>query len=256
LRRIRKINKKPSFDRYLLTYADLITLLLGLFIILYASSSVSGAKFKEMKNAFDEVFSSGQKLLIEGGDGVLDGTKSVLPDPAFVGLRTGNLSKIQKELSSSFAGLISSGDLNLRMRGNELVLELPEELLFQKGKADLNSKSLIILDSLAYLLEEMPNMMSVDGHTDSDSIRTFQFESNWHLSVERALNVAYSMIGFGLSGHKVVIRGFGDKVPIVRNDTDENKRFNRRVEIVISEIDEKTPISNAFLKESDVIEKN
>ena len=248
------INRKRSIsrdtidkDRYLITYADLITLLLGLFVILYASSSIDEAKYDQLKQAMDEVFKkSGQKVLIEGGDGVLEGKKEGVPDPVFIGLTSGNLNEIENNIRGSLQLLLEKGKLNLEKRGNNLVIDLPEELLFNKAEASIGNEGRIILDTLASLLSDIPNKITVDGHTDSDPIKTNQFKSNWQLSVARAMNVSDKLIKFGLPEPNLSIRGFGSQKPLVKNDNEKNKRLNRRVEITISEIDPTTPSTNAY----------
>jgi chemotaxis protein MotB len=228
-------------DRYLVTYADLITLLLGLFVILYASSQVDQEKFKEISTALTKYFKSQPANPIEGGDGVLPASKRAIPEPMISPREAKSLDAIEKETTQAFSDLISKGLLSLKRTESGLVLTLPEKLLFSPGKAEIQSDGLKTIDSLSNILASLNNSIFVDGHTDATPIRTFQYESNWHLSVARALNVGYRLIKLGVPGENIVIRGFADKRPVADNLTEEGRAKNRRVEITISPIDENSP---------------
>lgn len=228
-------------DRYLVTYADLITLLLGLFVILYASSQVDQEKFKEISSALTKYFKSQPANPIEGGDGVLPASRRAIPEPMIAPREAKSLDAIEKETTESFRDLINKGLLSLKRTESGLVLTLPEKLLFNPGKAEIQTDGLKTIDSLALILSALNNSIFIDGHTDATPIRTFQYESNWHLSVARALNVGYRLIQLGVPGENVVIRGFADKRPIADNLTEEGRAKNRRVEITISPIDENSP---------------
>lgn len=228
-------------DRYLVTYADLITLLLGLFVILYASSQVDQEKFKEISSALTKYFKSQPANPIEGGDGVLEASKRAIPEPMIAPREAKSIDQIEKETSQLLGELISKGLVSLRRSESGLVVVLPEKLLFQPGKADIQADGMKVIDSLATVLSTLNNSIYVDGHTDAIPIRTFQYESNWHLSVARALNVGYRLIKLGVPGENIVIRGFADKRPVADNATEEGRAQNRRVEITISPIDENSP---------------
>lgn len=225
-----------SKDRYLVTYADLITLLLGLFVILYASSQVDKDKFKEFSEALSQYFKSKPAQVLEGGDGVLSGSKQGVPEPILIPTGNKTLSQVNQETQSALSKFIQSGMMSVRQSSGALTLVLPEKLLFQSAKAELQTDAYTALDSIASVLKGTNFAVFVDGHTDSQPIRTFQYESNWHLSVARAMNVGYRLIRNGVQEHNFVIRGFGAQKPITANNTDQGKAQNRRVEITISEI--------------------
>lgn len=250
----KKLTGDENPQRYLITYADLLTLLFGLFVILYAMSSLDTEKYQMMKEALSETFKkSGEKVLIEGGDGVMDGSKNI-PDPIFVGMRSGDLNEIEKNLEGSLEQYLENGKLSLVKGNRSLNLELPEELLFNVGKADIQPEGKTILDTVTILLSMVPNRITVDGHADSDPIKTPEFESNWHLSVKRALNVAYQMVESGLPEYNLSVRGYGSQRPLLSNDTEEGKRKNRRVEISIKEMDPETPSTEGYEKTDTITE--
>lgn len=235
-RKSKKSNEEHvKTDRYLITYADLITLLLGLFVILYAASQVDDEKYKELKNALNSYFSSPDDKPLSGGEGVLDGYKGNIPDPILSRKESKSLDEITRNAEESLKEMIADSTIVLTRSDKELKLTLSENLIFESGKAEVRSEGAPVLDTLSAILQGIEYQITVDGHTDSAPIRTFRYESNWHLSVARATNVAYSIIRKGVAEHNIVIRGFGAQRPISENISDSGRARNRRVEITIAE---------------------
>lgn len=220
----RKHTDHDNADRWLLTYADLITLLLGLFVILYAMSKIDAGKYAEVVSALNGVFGAQQ--------GMLMGDPSILDNPASA-LRS-EKQRIAEEIASSLR--LDEGKLPITITENErgVTVHIMEELLFASGSADLKQASLTTLDTLAAVLRRLPNDLRVEGHTDNVPINTMQFPSNWHLSVARALNVAYYLIQrHGLTQERVSVVGYSEFQPLFPNDNALNRSRNRRVDIVI-----------------------
>ncbi len=232
----KKSSNKIDTNRYFITYADVITLLLGLFVILYASSKVDLEKYKEFSQAIDKYFKTPGEKPLKGGGGVLEGRKDGIPEPIFELGSKKSLDDIFSETSVRLKEYIDKGLVKIKKVKSGVVLTLPEKLLFKSGKATVQQKAMPALDTLASILRGIPFQITVDGHTDSDPIRTFVYESNWHLSVARATNVAYSLIERGAPEHNMVIRGFGSQRPIDENKTKEGKAKNRRVEISVTSL--------------------
>lgn len=222
-------------DRYLITYADLITLLLGLFVILYAASQVDRTKFSALSAALSQYFNPKTGKILEKGEGELSGGKGVLPAPEFSLSQTRSIQEVRSEIEQKLSEFINQNKISITQTNTTLTLILPEVLLFQSGKAQINYESYRVLDSIASVLKHIPFEIYIDGHTDNVPIRTFQYESNWHLSVDRALNVGYYLIQKGIVEKNVVIRGFGPERPVEDNSTAEGRSRNRRVEITISQ---------------------
>lgn len=236
-------------DRYLITYADLITLLLGLFVILYASAQVDESKYKEMSSAFAEVFKSSGKQEVDG-KGILPGHKQGVPNSILPHLRTKSLSELEDKAQEVLGTFIRNSGIKIQKTGESLVITLPELMLFSSGKADIQGDGQELLDSLASLLNGADMLISVDGHTDSNPIKSFRYESNWHLSTARALNVGYSLAGRGVPEQYLVIRGFGSQRPIGDNSTDDGRQRNRRVEITLTELPSDVPTEEGYNKNS------
>ena len=238
---------ESSPDRYLITYSDLITLLLGLFVILYAVSQVDQDKYKKVTDAFSQYFKANGGKVLEGGGGLLSGEKDAIPEPILPAPKANkSLQEINSDVQQAFSNLISKGQLQLKFTGSGIMLTLPEKLLFESGKADIEPLGRNVLDSLAAILRGVQYQISVDGHTDSKPISNSRFESNWHLSSARALAVGYRMIQHGAPEQNVVVRGFGAQRPVTDNSTPENMARNRRVEITIAELPTNTASTSGY----------
>ena len=211
-------------ERWLLTYADLITLLLGLFVILYAMSKIDAGKYAEIVNAMGGIFGS-SKGVMAGNNGVVS---SQIP------LIQNERQKIAQDLRSALH--LEAKKLPIAISSNErgITVHIMDELLFASGSADIKESSMPALDSLARVLRELPNDVRVEGHTDNVPISSAQYPSNWHLSVARAVSIAYYLIQkHSLNPEKVAAVGFAEYQPLVPNDSDVHRAQNRRVDIVI-----------------------
>jgi len=225
MKKKRKETEHENAERWLLTYADLITLLLGLFVILYAMSKIDAGKYEQLVAAFDGLFGNGGKSVMAGNRGMIE--------PVVAPLVT-ERQKIEEELQRALPSIIGSGLVSVSENERGITVHIMEELLFASGNAELKVTSLRALDSLAGLLGRLPNDIRVEGHTDNVPIHNAQFESNWHLSVARAMNTAYYLIGkHQLTPDKVSVAGYSEYHPIVPNISEENRARNRRVDLVI-----------------------
>ncbi len=222
-----------NIERWLITYADLITLLLGLFVVLYSMSQIDLNKYQQWISAFSQLF---------GGGGVLSSGKGILvtPIPPKSSLDAiANSSKpssqqnLEAQLNAVLSSSIQSKKIIITTSTEGLTIHLLERLLFESGSADLKPEAKAVLDTLAEILKFLPNKIRVEGHTDNRPINTVRFPSNWHLSVARALNTAYYLMGKGVPPEKISIVGHSEYKPIAPNDTEENRAKNRRVDIVV-----------------------
>lgn len=208
-------------DRYLITYADLITLLLGLFIILYAISSIDNSKYETMMKAMANVF--GKQENISKMDKIPEGLVQISPT---------------EKLKGALSNLINNNNYShsIRFEENErgITVHILEDIMFAPGKAELVENSKHVLKNLAVIIRELPNDIRIEGHTDNTPIHTIQYPSNWFLSVARATSTASYLMEFEqLNPDKIAVVGYADVKPIAANDTPEHKSQNRRVDIVI-----------------------
>lgn len=207
-------------DRYLITYADLITLLLGLFIILYAISNIDAHKYQKVVAAAGDIFGTRSKII--------NLNNNLISKPSAPEL------SLKAELTKLIDKYHYNNSIRLEQNARGITIHILDDILFASGSATLNKGSLIVLDRLAQILKELPNDIRIEGHTDDEPINTIEFPSNWHLSVARALNTAYYLIkNESLNPEKISIVGYSEYKPIDSNETVEGRATNRRVDIVI-----------------------
>ena len=206
-------------DRYLITYADLITLLLGLFIILYAISNIDLMKYEKMMNAIGSVFGGANVINSE----TIGNKVSVQP-----------IDKLKSELSNLIEKHNYGSSISVEQNERGITLHIMDEILFPSGSAVLNENSQVVLNKIADIIRKLPNDIRVEGHTDNVPIKSSLYPSNWHLSVARALNTAYYLIEKeNLNPDKVSIVGYSEYQPVETNLTLTGRAKNRRVDIVI-----------------------
>ena len=198
----------------------MITLLLGLFIILYAVSNVDVAKYESMMENVGQYFGNQN-----------------FADPEFK-VDYLDLSDNKEALKTSIQNFIDEAGYanNIRLIQNErgIVISIMDNILFPSGSANLSEGSKPLLNKMAQILKTLPNDIRIEGHTDNIPIATEQFPSNWHLSIARATNAAYYLMNDqGLKQERVSVVGNSEFKPITKNDSDESRALNRRVDIVI-----------------------
>ncbi|HVN48892.1 MAG TPA: flagellar motor protein MotB [Bacteroidota bacterium] len=221
----KKHTESDNTDRWLLTYSDLITLLLGLFVILYGMSKIDTEKYGQVVAALGGVFGRETAGVLNGNDHVMPGGVSPLQ---------AERNRILSTLEKALGGTQKQGLVTFSQNERGVTVHLMEALLFNSGSADLKSSSYKILDTLGSIIKRLPNDIRIEGHTDDVPIHTDRFPSNWHLSVNRAVNTGYYMLNqYGLNAEKVSVVGYAEYRPLVPNTSEENRARNRRVDIII-----------------------
>ena len=243
-------------ERWLITYADVLTLMFVLFMVLFSISVVNTSKFEVLKKSLQDAFNSG---LTGGGQSVLEGagsvdaspvvdtpTSQISPELPFVGginltkaspgqvLETSQLLKVGEKIDAKVAqeGLAKSIKTTINERGLTLRIET-DGVLFDSGHAVLRPAASRILMPIVATLVKMPNPIRVEGHTDSTPINSSQFPSNWALSGVRAAAVVQVLQNAGVPEARLQAAGFGDARPIASNATEAGRGQNRRVEILV-----------------------
>lgn len=219
--------------RWLLTYADMITLLLALFIILFSISTINKVKLQRLVRDLGGGFNS-QDAINNPPNGM---TTSATKD---------DLQAMQAQLQSYIQSQSLQKSVQTKItrdgKKRELVITLlSDKQLFDSGKADLKPFTKKILDEVYRQLKTRPNEVRVEGNTDNVPISNDQFPSNWELSSARATGVArYFVEDDGLSPRRISALGYGEYRPRVANDTDAHRAQNRRVDVVILDTDAAT----------------
>lgn len=236
-------------DRWVISYADFITLLFAFFVVMYAISSVNEEKYQHLTESLAGVFVGGDKPIdlspgegdgnSESGFGLFIGGKTDVDVPEVTisppdQEETDVLKALQEELEVSFAKLISDGQIVIT--GNDLwfAIELRSNYLFPSGSALPNIVADELLARIAKALQGQENPIHVEGFTDNQSISTDAYPSNWELSAARAAAVVRLLAQFGVKPERMAAVGYGEFQPAYSNRTARGQRLNRRVLIVVS----------------------
>jgi chemotaxis protein MotB len=242
-------------ERWLVTYADVLTLMYVLFMVLFSISVVNTSRFELLKESLSDAFNSG---LAAGGASVLEsspGTPSpvvstptgrIAPEVPSVGgvniseaspgqiLETSQLEAAERAIRERLeqAGMQDKVSLSVTERGLGVRLET-DGVLFDSGRAVLKPEGARLLAPIATSLRGLPNPIRVEGHTDDAPIATAQFPSNWDLSAIRSSAVVRTLVGSRIPDARVQVAAYGDTRPIADNRTAAGRSANRRVEIYV-----------------------
>ena len=228
-----------NHERWLVSYADFMTLLFALFVVLFASShhdkkaiqSVS----KAVKNGFQEMGSFSSNDSAADNSRVMGPTSTGEARPSTVPANAGiDMVELQRKLKKALGQEIERQEIVLRMTPEGFVISLHELGFFDSGEAQLRPGAADKIKRIAAVLMQYGLDMRVEGHTDDVPIHNAQFASNWDLSAARAMAVAMMLLNeSGVDPRRMSIAGYGQYHPSTSNDTPEGRKANRRVDIVV-----------------------
>ncbi len=222
-----------NLDRWLLTYADMITLLTAFFIMLYAMSVMSRGKFVQIASSVRGGFGGG---VTEGGNGILpNGKTQAAHSGDAAGASYQHYQNAVQDLNNFVEQQKLKGAVNIRSDERGVIISLLSDgMLFQRGTAGLQPGSGELLRHVTDIIGTLPNHIQVEGHTCDLPIHTAQFPSNWELSTSRAGTILrYFTEQAGLPATRFSAAGYADTRPLVSNTSEERRARNRRVDIVI-----------------------
>jgi chemotaxis protein MotB len=259
-----------NHERWLVSYADMVTLLMVVFIILFAMATVDAKKFAALAAGLNGESTAPTQSVIEGSTSVMDEGGSIkildtefdstsvefeLPttpqsynvklakealdaqqaDAAKAAEEKNNLEQVKQEIQASLEARGMSDQVKYTFNGRGLVVTVvTDKVLFGSGSASLSGSAPSILDAIGEPLSRIPNEIAVEGHTDTSPISTSQFPSNWELSTARSTSVARYLVDHtGVTPTRVGAMGYGEFRPVVPNDTAAHKAQNRRVEVIV-----------------------
>jgi chemotaxis protein MotB len=264
--RRKKVNheEEGGSERWLVSYADFITLLFAFFTTLYAISTVDAQKMGQMvvsmRSSFDSaVFSQGSRTLsLSKGSGGADSSSAMIQNHTVKGgpdVKERTLKELESLKESSRKPILSGekamgrlkrsvetllgaevikGKVRAHMESRGLVISLGEIGLFDSGSDQIKPEGKILLDTLATSLVSLGNYIRIEGHTDDVPIHNLRFPSNWELATARATAVIAHLISdFGIKPELISAAGYAEYRPCASNDTEEGKARNRRVDVVV-----------------------
>ncbi len=220
---------------WMVTYGDMMTLLLCFFILLFSFSTLDLVKFRsvivELQGALGVL--SGGPMVLNLGD---IPAKQLTDNPS---ASTRQMEKIQEKIEEKVADEGQEGSIQTTLDERGLMIRFTDTVLFDLGKADIKPEALPVLQLVAEEIATVSNPVRIEGHTDPTPIHTVEFPSNWELSTARATAIIHFMIeSGGIDPVRLSAAGFAYYHPVVPNNTPENRARNRRVDIIILKSDE------------------
>jgi len=255
-RRRRPQEEHENHERWLVSYADFITLLFAFFVVMYAISSVNEGKYRVLSETLNTVFTVTARSdePIQVGEPPLD--VRALPDSPVPPQETvavgdveteaspkakpgdgqhddGAATRIADEIAISLQEYVDSDLLKVTQVGNRIEIEMKAKMLFSSGEARLSHAALRALRAVSKTLVRMPSHLQIEGHTDNVPISTAAFPSNWELSAARAASVVHFLARSGIEPWRMAAVGLGEHRPIAENTDEQGRVANRRVTIVV-----------------------
>lgn len=223
-----------------MSYADFITLLFAFFVVMFATAQTDNAKTRAVSESVTKAlqgdsFKAAFAMLMGGNrdvppKGMVEsiGKKPILADKS--GL---TLAELMPILSKALQQEIASGRLALRMTSRGLTISFTQTALFPSGEDEIAPDFYPTIQKIAQAMNEVKNPARAEGHTDSVPIHNSRFRSNWELSAARSIALVERLTAFGVARERLSIAGYADTAPVDNNETEEGRRNNRRVDIVI-----------------------
>lgn len=233
--------EKENNERWLLTYSDLITLLMVFFIIMYAMSNVDAEKYQRLSTSLSSAFLSEEQLqeVLSKVDAdsktQTESTEaSEAADDEQGNTDTQDLEAVAAQVNEMLEAKNLQSDVSVTIAERGVVISLKSAILFESGKADIKPDFAAILTEIGKSIKNVNNYIRIEGNTDNVPMSSEEFPSNWELSVERATQVVRLLINqSGVNPQKISAVGYGEYRPKAPNDSAENRAQNRRVDIVL-----------------------
>lgn len=244
----KKQGEHVSHERWLVSYADFITLLFAFFVVLYSTAQGDQKKAARLAAAIQDAFQQlGVFQSTSNNPAISPDTTQLLPKtPPNQVLQTAaaqaqdgedpvvDIEQLRRELERQLVREIDRNEISLRMEPDGLVISLREVGFFDSGSPKLKQRSLGAFEKVAHVLAERRNLIRVEGHTDDVPIHTQEFASNWELSTARATEVIRMLlVNYKFPPPRLSAAGYGEYHPVVSNKTEAGRQINRRVDIVV-----------------------
>lgn len=242
--RKRHEEEHENHERWLVSYADFITLLFAFFVVMYAISSVNEGKYRVLSDALNSAFrdipgttAGAMQVLTTTQNSQMITPPQIRPsNPKVEEQKRKNKEKMRnmaQQLMAALNPLVKSGQVRVTENALGITLDIDASVLFAPGEASLDEKAIVVLANVGRILAGSDFPITVEGHTDNTPINTPLFPSNWELSVVRASSVVRLFIENGVEARLLTATGYADQRPVDDNATPSGRQRNRRVAITI-----------------------
>lgn len=257
----RKRKRQPehvNHERWIVSYADFITLLFAFFVVMYSVSSINEGKYRVLSQTLTQAFQESSRSLtpIQVGDlqqqgrdvvgadrygaliqsssrvgpGTVDESNNLADIPADESQRLNFLAATIEDMLGAY---VEQDLVEVIYAKDRVLVNMKDKMLFASGSATLSATAVTALRDISRMLSKVPNQIQVEGNTDNRPIHTEEFPSNWELSAARAASVVHLMARMGIDPARLSAIGYGEHRPAAGNDTEEGRAKNRRVSLVI-----------------------
>jgi chemotaxis protein MotB len=250
MRRRAHVEEHENHERWLVSYADFITLLFAFFVVMYSLSTVNEGKYRVLS---DSLVSAFRNVNVNArGEQMVSGSRTPLSAPALPQLKSKpvvsqngareeerkrqareKMRDMAKDIMGVLAPLVREGKVSVTEGLKGITIEINASVLFPLGEARLQPAAVKALRAVAEVAATADFPIVVEGHTDPTPIATPQFPSNWELSGARASSVVRLFVESGVAAQRLTATGYGEQRPLASNDTQEGRARNRRVTILI-----------------------
>jgi chemotaxis protein MotB len=211
-------NSKDYINRWVVSYADFVTMLLALFMVMFAVLRADNEKLSKLQNNIEQTFT---KSAVENV------TKYHVNSPQHL-LKSSQIEKMLRD------NVTQTKSIKFLKTDKGLIIRVNNTLLFDEGSAEIKSQAQISLNQIVKVLTKIDNPVIIEGHTDSKPIKNAKYPSNWELSTARATNIiSYMMKIGGISPKRLCAVGYGEYMPVGDNTTNSGRMLNRRVDIIV-----------------------
>ena len=227
----KKIEARVNHERWLVSYADFVTLLFAFFVVMFASSTMDKGRAQEVS---DSVKKAIEESTVAAKITAVLGREVKRPKKGKKMAPVEELSPSLEILTRELAAEVLAGKIELSLEPRGLVVSLPQATYFPSGEDAIDSATFPSLAKVARVVRELPNPVRLEGHTDSEPIHNSRFRSNWELSAARSVAMLELLTNqFEVSSSRLTIAGYAENVPVRTNETPEGRAHNRRVDLVI-----------------------
>lgn len=265
--RKKKHEEHENHERWLVSYADFITLLFAFFVVMYALSSINEGKFRVLSESLISAFNAPPKSLepVQIGEPIKapkSPMESVRPDPTKAQLirvpvqqqreiktaggkasekQKENMKRISQDVKKALSQLIENNQARVSQSDDRIEIEINSAILFASGSTYIQPEAVKILTEVGGVLSNFNNPVKVEGYTDDQPFRSSEFRSNWELSASRAASVVHLFDDVHVAPERMAAVGYGQYRPVADNNTPEGRARNRRVKIVVLSEDLQSP---------------